>query len=128
MGSAKVALTVSAAVIIIYATIWILFYIGPQVILDAIMGNSDSITFKICLYFGGYKIARQLFTLLYIAFQHLFLKGLGSALEMALGYKRLFTRYARADPNLPADQKSWAMVTGASDGIGLAMCKVLAEQ
>jgi short-subunit dehydrogenase len=47
---------------------------------------------------------------------------------MALGYKRLFTRYARADPNLPADQRSWAMVTGASDGIGLAMCKVLAEQ
>lgn len=127
MGTAKVALTVAAAVVVIYAILALVFYVGPRVILDAILGNSESVTFKICLFFGAYKIVWQFLTIMYLAFQHLFVWSLSSALEKALGYKRLHARYARAGPNLPADQKSWAMVTGASDGIGLAMCKVLAE-
>ena len=35
----------------------------------------------------------------------------------------LYTKYA--DENL--DSRSWALVTGATDGIGLAICKVLAK-
>ena len=58
MGTTQVALTVAMAVLMIYATIWVAFYIGPKVILDSIMGNSGSISFNICLYFGAYKIAR----------------------------------------------------------------------
>ena len=89
MGTAQVALSVAAAILVIYATIWVAFYVGPKVILDSIMGNSSSISFKICFYFGLFKIGRFSLQLLYIATQHLFLKSLSSMLEMALGYKRL---------------------------------------
>ena len=63
MGTAHVALTVSAAVLLIYAIIWLGFYVGPTVILDAVLGKSDSITFKICLFVGVFKIAKFAFAL-----------------------------------------------------------------
>ena len=58
--------------------------------INAIIGDSDSLAFKICLWFGIIKLARATFTLfLWIPFQYLFLKGLTSLMETVLGHKRL---------------------------------------
>ena len=39
----------------------------------------------------------------------------------------LYGKYGRHSGGAAKEQKSWALVTGASDGIGLAMCKELAR-
>ncbi len=40
----------------------------------------------------------------------------------------LYARYGTVSNSSDAPTKSWALVTGASDGIGLAMCKALAAE
>jgi len=73
------------------------------------------------------RMAWQL--MVWVPFRHLFLKSLSGSIEAVTGEQRLQSRYGRRAVEVQTmEERSWALVTGASEGIGLAMCKVLAEQ
>ena len=74
--------------------------------------NFISIGYKVALFFGLWKLFRFTLSTLGIVWQYLIMKIVPNNLYLKYGSKL---------------QKSWVLVTGASDGIGLAMCKVLAK-
>ena len=77
------------------------------------------VTFKIALFFGAYKLLRFTWTVVANVYQYMLCK---------LVPNNLYSRYGTISNSSDASTKSWAMVTGASDGIGLAMCKALAGE
>jgi len=72
-----------------------------------------TVLYKIVLFFGAWKVLRFSWSTLTILWQYVICKFVPNSLHARYGKK---------------SEKSWALVTGASDGIGLAMCKVLAAE
>ena len=66
-----------------------------------------------CLAYGCWKLLKVVLHLLYMIYKYLL---------MQLVSNNLYLRYGSMN------KRSWVLVTGATDGIGKAMCKVLASK